>query len=130
MSAYTLVNLKEIEDVGGAAHTPGFEARTVRQHLDSQHLGLGFFHYPAGFRAPIGHAHHEQEEVYVVIEGSGRMRLDGDVVELNRWDVVRVAPQTVRALEGGDAGLTLLVAASARSGKSDMIVHRDWWVDD
>ena len=49
----------------------------------------------------MGHHHREQEEVYVVVSGSGRMRLDDEIVELNQWDIVRVSPETIRGLEGG-----------------------------
>jgi hypothetical protein len=48
---------------------------------------------------PWGHRHREQEEAYVVVVGgSGRANLDGEAIELEAWDVVRVAPSGMRAV--------------------------------
>ncbi|MDX6467074.1 MAG: hypothetical protein QOI27_2114, partial [Gaiellaceae bacterium] len=99
MAGYTRVNLKDVDD-SAAERGSEFEARFARKHLDSEHLGVSYFRYGPGFRSPIGHSHREQEEAYVVIAGSGRMRLDGEVVELAQWGVVRVAPPVVRGFEG------------------------------
>src|SRR5205823_5865922 len=104
MSAYSKINLKEIE----AGGTGEVEARFARKHLDSDHLGVSLFRYGSGYRSRTGHSHREQEEVYVVVGGSGRVKLDDEVLELRPWDAVRVAPGTVRAFEGGPDGLELL----------------------
>src|SRR6266849_4205146 len=72
LSDYTITNLKEIDDSAGE-HAPDLEAHFARKHLDSEHLGVSYFRYGAGFRSPIGHSHREQEEVYVVVNGSGRI---------------------------------------------------------
>ena len=103
MSGFTHTNLKAIED-SAANRAPNLEAHFARKHLDSEHLGVTYFRYAPGFRAPVGHHHREQEEVYVVVSGSGRMRLDDEIVELNQWDIIRVAPETIRGLEGGPDG--------------------------
>ena len=100
ISDYAIANLKEINDSAGE-HAPDLEERFAREHLDSEHLGLSYFRYGPGFRSPMGHSHREQEEVYVVVSGSGRIKLNDEIVELRQWDVVRVAAKTVRALEGG-----------------------------
>ena len=103
MPDYTIKNLKELDDV--AADRPGdVEARFGRNHLDSEHLGVSFFRYGPGFRSPIGHRHREQEEAYVVVSGSGQVRLDDQVVELLQWDVVRVAPAVSARLRAGRTG--------------------------
>src|SRR5207253_1417318 len=91
MSRFTLKNLMDVESSAGE-HAPDLEARFARKHLDSQHLGVSYFRYASGFRSPVGHSHREQEEAYVVIGGSGRARLDDEIVELARWDVLRVPP--------------------------------------
>src|SRR6266516_7966966 len=99
MSAYSIVNLKEeVEDSMGE-RAPGIEGRFARKHLDSEHLGISYFRYTPGVRAPLAHSHREQEEAYIVINGSGRIRLDDEIHELRQWDVVRISPETVRALE-------------------------------
>jgi mannose-6-phosphate isomerase-like protein (cupin superfamily) len=128
MSGFTHTNLKVIEDSAGD-RAPNLEAHIARNHLDSTHLGVSYFRYSPGFRAPIGHHHREQEEVYVVVSGSGRMRLDDQIVELSQWDIVRVAPETIRGLEGGPDGLELIAVGSDRPEGGDGVAVPDWWVD-
>src|SRR2546427_10478554 len=90
MSAYSIVNLKkEVEDSMGE-RAPGIEGRFARKHLDSKHLGISYLRYSPGVRSPSAHSHREQEEAYVVISGSGQVRLDDEIRELRCWDVVRV----------------------------------------
>ena len=88
---------------------------------------MSFFHYPAGFKMTSGHRHREQEEAYVVVEGSGRMRLGDDVVDLKQWDVVRVAPDVVRAFEGGPDGLALIAIGNDRPEGGDGELVKDFW---
>ncbi len=128
MSDYTHVNLMDVENVA-ADRAPGFEARFGRSHLDSEHLGVSYFRYPPNLRSPMGHSHREQEEAYVVVEGSGRMRLGDEVIELKQWDVVRVAPSTVRALEGGPEGLALIAVGNDRPEGGDGERVDDFWTD-
>ena len=128
MPGYTMINLMEIENLG-ADRAPGFEARIARSHLDSEHLGVSFFRYPPKVRSQFGHSHREQEEAYVVIEGSGRMRLGDDVIDLKQWDVIRVAPSTVRAIEGGPEGLGFIAIGSDRPEGGDGERHENFWSD-
>src|SRR6266568_2383792 len=113
MGAYTKINLKEIE----AGGTGEVEARFARKHLDSDHLGVSLLRYGSGYRSRTGHSHREQEEVYIVVAGSGRVKLDDEVLELRPWDTVRVAPSTVRAFEGGPDGLELLDRVRPSGGR-------------
>src|ERR687883_1940170 len=93
MSAYSIVNLKEeVEDSLGE-RVPGIEGRFARNHLDSEHLGISYLRYSPGVRSPSTHSHREQEEAYVVVSGSGQVRLDDEIRELRCWDVVRVKPR-------------------------------------
>ena len=125
MSAFTKVNLEELE-AGGSENV---EARFGRKHLESEHLGISHFRYAPGHRNTIGHSHREQEEAYVVVDGSGRIKLDGEIVELRKWDVVRVAPATVRALEAGPEGLEVLAVGSDRPEGGDGEHVEGWWSD-
>jgi len=125
---FTVKNLKQIDD-SAAARGGDVEARFARKHLDSEHLGVSYFRYGPGFRSSVGHSHREQEEAYVVVSGSGRMKLDDEIIELRQWDVVRVAPQVVRAIEGGPEGLELIVAGSDRPEEGDGVPLPDWWTD-
>ncbi len=128
MTDYTIKNLMEVED-SAADRGPDLEARFARKHLESEHLGVSYFRYGPGFKAPYGHRHREQEEAYVVVAGSGRIRLDDDVVELRRWDVVRVAPGVVRAFEGGPDGLELIAIGADRPEGGDGEMVKDFWTD-
>src|SRR3954447_22451910 len=112
MAGYTIKNLQDIDNSAPEGAGEGLEARFARKHLDSEHLGVSYFRYGPGFRAPYGHRHREQEEAYVVVGGSGRLRVDDDVIELTRWDVVRVAPQPAR---GGGGGGRARAPAAERS---------------
>ena len=128
MTAYTIVNLKEIEDSAGE-HSPGLEARFARRQIGSEHLGISFLRYAPGFRSRMGHSHRQQEELYLVVGGSGSVRLDDEIVALGPWDLVRVAPATVRAFEAGRDGLELVAVGSDRPEGGDGVVTPEWWVD-
>jgi mannose-6-phosphate isomerase-like protein (cupin superfamily) len=128
MPDFTIKNLKELDDL--AADRPeDVEARFARSHLNSQHLGVSYLRYGPGFRSTLGHRHREQEEAYVVVGGSGRVRLGDEIVELQRWDVVRVAPSVVRAFEGGPDGLEVIAIGSDRPEGGDGEMVRDFWTD-
>ena len=129
MSTYAIVNLKdEVEDSWGES-APGTEARFARKHLDSEHLGISYLRYSPGIRSPKAHSHREQEEAYVVISGSGQVRLDDEIRELRLWDVVRVDPATVRAFEAGNDGLELIAIGSDRPDGGDGILVDPAWID-
>jgi mannose-6-phosphate isomerase-like protein (cupin superfamily) len=118
----------EVED--SAAGRGGYiEARFARSHLESEHLGVSYFRYGPRYRSPFGHSHREQEEAYVVLSGSGRMKLDDEIIELRRWDVVRVAPEVVRAFEGGPEGLEVIAIGADRPEEGDGVRVADWWTD-
>jgi len=128
MSGYAIVNLKEIEDSAGE-RAPGMEARFARTPLGSEHLGVTYMRYAPGVRSPMAHSHREQEEAYVVIGGSGRVRLDDEVRDIRQWDVVRVGPPTVRAFEAGPEGLEIVAVGSDRPEGGDGVRAESAWVD-
>ncbi len=128
MSDYSIKNLKEVDDAA-AERGPGIEARFARKHLGSEHLGVSYFRYGPGYRSSTGHRHREQEEAYVVVSGSGRIKLDENVVELQQWDVVRVAPNVVRAFEGGANGLEVIAIGSDRPEGGDGERVEGFWSD-
>ena len=129
MSAYAIVNLKEdVEDSWGE-RAPGTEGRFARKHLESDHLGVSYLRYSPGVRSTSAHSHREQEEAYVVISGSGRVRLDDEIRDVRRWDVVRVNPATVRAFEAGDDGLELIAIGSDRPDGGDGVLVDQAWTD-
>jgi len=118
MSRFAIVNLKELDD-SVSSRVAGIEGRFGRSHLGSEHLGVSHFRYAPGMRASAGHHHREQEEAYIVVAGSGRILLDGEVHDLRPWDVVRVSPAVVRALEAGPDGLEFIAIGSDRPEGGD-----------
>jgi mannose-6-phosphate isomerase-like protein (cupin superfamily) len=126
MSDFAIKNLKEIDDAA-ADRGPNVEARFARRHIDSEHLGVSYFRYGPGYRSPVGHRHREQEEAYVVVSGSGRVKLGDEVVEVRQWDVVRVAPHVVRTFEGGPDGIELLAIGSDRPDGGDGEMVEGHW---
>ena len=128
MSSFTAVNLFDVEDsVGDRA--PGVEGRFARKHLDSRDLGISLFRYAPDVRAPVGHSHREQEEAYVVVAGSGRLLLDGEVRDVHQWDVVRVAPEVVRAFQAGPDGLDIIAVGGPKPPESDAVMGAADWPD-
>ena len=128
MPGYTKLNL--IDDVEDMAltygHAPDMQSRFARGPLELEEQGLSHFRLLAGYRMPFGHRHAEQEEVYLVLSGSARMRLGDEIVELGALDAVRVAPELWRGVEAGADGVELLVTG-APSVDGDMEVDADWW---
>jgi len=128
MPDFSKTNLREVEDAA-ANRGPDIEARFGRKHLGSHHLGVSYFRYAPNYRSPIGHRHREQEEAYVVVSGSGRVKLDDEIVELKQWDVVRVAPPVIRSFEGGPDGLELVAIGSDRPEGGDGEMIPNHWGD-
>ncbi len=132
---FTRKNIKDdLEDIGfrfdGA---PDLEFRAATLPLGIEHSALSYQRVPPGYRFPYGHTHVTQEEVYVVVRGSGRMKLDEEVIELREWDAVRVPPGTWRGYEAGPEGLELLVIGAPSLGdapRDDVDGRRGWWADE
>jgi quercetin dioxygenase-like cupin family protein len=129
LSGYTIVNLMELENravEGGST----LDARFARSHIDSEHIGLSHIRYAPGRRSSGGHSHREQEEVYVVLAGSGQVKLGDELHDLRAWDVVRVAPETVRGFSAGPDGLELIAIGSDRpEGGDGVTADEGWWGD-
>jgi quercetin dioxygenase-like cupin family protein len=126
VSRYAIKNLLEVDDSIGA-DMPGVEGRFARKHLDSRDLGVSLFRYAPDLRSPMAHSHREQEEAYVVVEGSGRVRLDDELRDIGPWDVIRVAPEVVRAFEAGPEGLTVLALGGPKPEGGDGVMSSDPW---
>jgi mannose-6-phosphate isomerase-like protein (cupin superfamily) len=130
MSTHTAVNLKDVEDQAPRyGLSPDLEARFARNALEAEALGLSYQRFAPGFRTPFGHRHEAQEELYVVVSGSGRIKLDDDVLELRQWDTVRIAAATMRCFEAGPDGAELLVLGGPVRGANDAEMVPGWWSD-
>jgi mannose-6-phosphate isomerase-like protein (cupin superfamily) len=128
VAGYTVVNLKEVEDQAPKfGFAPHLQSRFARKALGLENSGISHFTIAAGYRVPFGHHHADQEEVYVVVAGSARMKLDDDVVELGTWDAVRVPPDVTRGMEGGDEGAEILAFGAPSNENADAQMVRDFW---
>jgi len=128
MSKYTLANIKKVEDMAPKfGHAPNMEVRFARKALEMDGFGLTYQKLAPNHRVPFNHKHKEQEEVFLVLSGSARAKLDDEVVELKQWDALRVSPATVRGFEAGAGGTELLVIGN-RAGMGDTVMaDKDFW---
>jgi mannose-6-phosphate isomerase-like protein (cupin superfamily) len=130
MASYTKVNLKEVED-----QAPRFgleermEARMARVPLELEHSGISYQRIAPNFRLPYGHKHKNQEEVYVLVSGSARAKLDDEVVELGPWDAIRVPKDTMRSFEAGPEGAEFIALGAPNTGPGDAETTAGWWSD-
>lgn len=127
MSSYTLKKLTDVEDSAPKFGIEGAEARFATGDLDAERTGFSLHIVKPGQRQPFGHKHDEAEEVYVVIGGSGRVKLDDEIEEIERLDAVRVSPGVVRAFEAGPEGLELLAFGARHDGDGELL--HGWWTD-
>ena len=125
-ASYTIKNLRDVED-----SAPQFglsevqEARFANEALEASDTGLSFHAVKPGQRQSFGHRHENAEEVYVVLGGSGRVKLDDEVLDIGSLDALRVSPPVARAFEAGPDGLELLAFGPRRKGDGEMLPG--WW---
>ena len=130
MSDYTKANLRaDVVDQAPKFGMPAeMQARFARTPLGGKTLGLSLFKLEPNFRIPFGHKHVDQEEVYVVVRGSARVKVEGKVVELDQWDAIRIDKDTMRDVEAGPDGVEYL-AFGAGEDASEVEMVQDWWSD-
>lgn len=130
MGEYTKANLRnDVENQSPKHGMPSeLEARFARSALGGETLGLTLFTLAPGFRIPFGHKHEGQEEVYVIVRGSARIKVDSEVVELGEWDAIRFNKAAMRNVEAGPDGVEYL-AFSAGDDPRDAEMVPGWWVD-
>ena len=125
---YTRKKLTDVED-----SAPKFglgenqQARFANRDLETEDTGVSLHRLDSGRRSAFGHRHEQAEEVYVVVAGSGRMKLDEEIVELEAMDAIRVAPGVVRAFEGGPGGIEVLAFGPRHEGDGELLPG--WWQD-
>jgi mannose-6-phosphate isomerase-like protein (cupin superfamily) len=130
MANYTKLNLRsKVEDQAPKFGMEGIEFRTARVPLEMENAGMSFLRLDPSFRMPFGHHHKQQEEVYVLVAGSARLKLDDEVLELEPWDAVRITKDTMRNLEGGPEGAELILFGAPNAGPGDAQMTQDWWTD-
>jgi mannose-6-phosphate isomerase-like protein (cupin superfamily) len=129
MSSFTRTNLRQVEDQAPNFGMPSeMQARFARTALEGKSLGLSLFTLEPGFRIPFAHKHAHQEEVYVVVRGSGRIKVEDEIVELAQGDAIRIDEDTMRAVEAGPEGVEYL-AFGAGDDPRDADMEQGWWSD-
>jgi mannose-6-phosphate isomerase-like protein (cupin superfamily) len=130
MADYSTRNLRDLEDMApkfGLA--PDVSARFAARELGLSRSAVSLQRLAAGATQPFGHRHKQQEELYIVLEGSGQVKLDDDVVDVRAWDAIRVAPEVTRAFSAGPEGLEFLAfgAPGLETPMDDVESEQGWW---
>jgi quercetin dioxygenase-like cupin family protein len=131
MAGYTKLNLKQdVEDQAPKFDmSPQLEFRVARDPLETENAAISYLRVAPNFRVPFGHTHSEQEEVYVLVGGSARIKLDDEVLELRPFDAIRIHRETMRNLEGGPDGAELILYGAPNAGPGDAQMSPGWWSD-
>ena len=129
MAGWTKLNLKD--DVDDQAPNFGLqgklEARMARVPLEMENAGVSYQRLAPNYRVPFAHRHKTQEEVYIVLSGSARANLEGEVVELRPFDALRVHKDVMRGFEAGTDGVELIAVGAPNTGPGDAEVEQGWW---
>jgi mannose-6-phosphate isomerase-like protein (cupin superfamily) len=126
MPNYTIKNIREFDDAAARfGLSPQVEARFGRKELGAEQSGFSYQKLTPDFRQPFGHKHASQEEIYVILSGTGQVKIGDDFVDVKQWDSIRVAPATPRAFESGPDGLEFLVFGAGDAGDAETI--DDFW---
>ena len=131
MAGYTVQNLKEIDNQGVnfGLDENDIQLRMAKDPLECADCGLTYMRLGPGWRTPFGHNHKTQEEIYILVNGSARMKLEDKLVDMKPFTAVRVSPETMRSYEGGPEGAELIVIGTPRTGGGDAEIVQGWWSD-
>ena len=82
----------------------------VGDQLKSTSTEISFHTLPPYTKVPFLHSHHEQEEIYIFLNGNGQFQVDDDLFKINEGSVIRVAPEGKRTWSNlSDSTMTLIV---------------------
>lgn len=128
-TGYARINIEDVEDVAAKFGMGEVgEARYVREDVGAERVGLSWYRMNPNRRTGFGHRHDDVEEIYVVLGGAGRVKLDDEILDVRRGDLVRVAPATVREFEAGPDGMELLATGTHAQGDGELL--HGWWTED
>jgi mannose-6-phosphate isomerase-like protein (cupin superfamily) len=131
VAGHTVQQLTEVENQGVrfGIDERDYEIRMARVPLNCEHCGVTYMRLAPGFRQPGGHRHNRQEEIYILVNGSARMKVDDEVIEMKPWTAVRVPPEAMRQKEAGPEGAELVVVGAPNTGPGDAESTPGWWSD-
>jgi mannose-6-phosphate isomerase-like protein (cupin superfamily) len=125
--SYTIKNLRDVPDMAKKfGHSDSQEAHFAHKEMGAETVGFSFQVVKPGKRQAFAHRHQEAEEIYVVVAGSGRVKLDDEAKEIRALDAIRVAPGVVRTFEAGDEGLELIAFGPRHEGEVEIITEDVW----
>ena len=127
MTNYTVKNIKEIDNAAERFGIEGMEARFARNPLELEKFGFSYQALTPNFRQGFAHKHANQEEAYLVLRGSGRIKVEDDIVDLKQWDAIRIPAGVTRQMEAGGDGMEILAIGAPEGGDAEMI--EGWWSD-
>jgi mannose-6-phosphate isomerase-like protein (cupin superfamily) len=130
MSGFTVVNLRELEDSAPKFGHTDHAARFARGALELEKTGLSLQKLPPGGRGPFAHTHADQEEIYVIVAGGGRVKAGDEIADVRQWDAIRVAPVVTRMFEAGDAGLEFVAFGAPSTGgmgDAELVDGSEFW---
>lgn len=130
MSGYTKLNLRnDVQNMAEGRMPPGIEAHFAKEALGCEKAGVTYFKLAPDFHPPFGHKHEQQEEIYVVISGGARVKVDDEELELGPLDAIRLAPEAMRALRAGPDGCEVLAFGAPKGPGQDAEMEMGWWPD-
>jgi hypothetical protein len=131
MADYTLLNLrKDIEDMAPQfGMGDGIEARFGRKPLGLRKSGLSYFKLGPDYKLPFGHSHSEQEEIYIVVSGSARLKLDDEQIVVGPLDAVRIPEGMMRGMAAGPEGAELIAFGAPNTDNKDISMAQGFFAD-
>jgi quercetin dioxygenase-like cupin family protein len=128
LADYTLLKVSDVTDQGPNFGLEGkMEARFMRVDLGCENCGVTYLRLAPDFRIPFGHRHKVQEEVYVIVSGSARIKVEDDVHDLEPWTAVRMSKDVMRSMEAGPEGAEFVLVGAPNTGPGDAITEPGWW---
>jgi mannose-6-phosphate isomerase-like protein (cupin superfamily) len=131
MAGYTVQNLNEVQNQGEnfGINPDELQLRMAKDPLECQNAGISLLRLGPGYRIPYGHKHKTQEEIYVLVKGEARMKIEDEVVAMKPMTAVRVDPGTMRGFEAGPEGADFIAIGAPRTGPGDGDIVQGWWSD-
>jgi quercetin dioxygenase-like cupin family protein len=122
MADYTLLNLRsDVEDMAPKfGMGDGIEAHFARKPLGLEKSGVSYLKLAPDYKLPFGHTHSEQEEVYLVLSGTARLKLDDEEVELRSLDAVRIPVTVTRGVAAGPEGAEIVMFGAPDTDNKDL----------
>ena len=129
MADYTLLNLRsDIDDMAPKfGMGDGIEAHFGRTPLGLQNSGMSYFKLGPDYKLPFGHSHSEQEEVYLVVSGTARLKLDDEEIELSPLDAVRIPVSVTRGMAAGPDGAEIVAFGAPDTDNKDIEMTPNFW---